>query len=241
MLKLFKRHWITTVALIVGIAVASILGLAQNNLLPVAPGSISFSPILSPTVAPSMNPSVTAIIVDDEAVKSLEWGNIIFNTPTEIQFEEPKIIELLLSPRKTVQELQAELNQQGELESAQVQISNRMEANLHGQSFGIKPLVPEVQPVSHEKTTRWKWEVTPTKYGTQSLHLALLAIINVWNQKEQFVIQTYDKKIEVKIFLTQRISKFIANNWQWLWAAILAPVVTFLWERSKSKRSQKAT
>lgn len=233
MLKLLKKHKLTIVALTVGIAMTVLFGACA------AQSDFASSP--EPAASPSAESPSTAISIVDKVVKSLEWGNVVFNLPTEIQFEEPEIVQLLLSPSKTVEELQAELNQQGELESAQVQVSNRMQATLYGQSFNVKSLVPEVQLVSSERTTEWRWEVTPTEYGEQSLHLALLAIVNISGQKEPYVIRTYNKTIEVKISPSQHVSKFITKNWQWLWAAVLVPVVTFFWKWYQNKISQKTT
>jgi hypothetical protein len=165
----------------------------------------------------------------DEILKSLEWGNIVFNAPKKMQLKEPNTIELLLSLTQSVQELQGELNRQGELESARVRISNRMEARLSGQGFKIEALVPEVQAISSEETTRWKWQVIPTEHGLRSLHLTLSAIITVSNRDTPLVIRTYDRTIAVEISIGQRVSSFIINNWQWLWAAVLVPIATFLW------------
>jgi hypothetical protein len=165
----------------------------------------------------------------DEILKSLEWGNIVFNAPKKMQLKEPNMIELLLSLTKSIQELQSELNRQGELESARVRISNRMQARLSGQGFTIEALVPEEQAISGEETTRWKWQVVPTEHGLRSLHLTLSAIIPVSNRDTSFVIRTYDRTIDVEISIGQRISSFIIHNWQWLWAAVLVPIATFLW------------
>jgi hypothetical protein len=156
-----------------------------------------------------------------------------------MQFEEPDVVELLLSPTKSIQQLQSELNRQEETESAKVQISNRMKANLSGQGFKVQALVPEEQAISSEATTQWKWEVTPVEEGSQNLYLSLSAVVTVAGRDAPIVIQTYSKDIEVAISPGQRVSKFFGSNWQWLWAAILVPVVTFLWQRYRKKLSKK--
>jgi len=129
-----------------------------------------------------------------------------------MKFEEPKIIELLLSPTKSVQELQSSLKSHEQTESARIQISNRMEADLSGLGFKIEALVPQEQAVYRGKTTQWKWEVTPTKDEDQNLYLTLSAIINVSNQKVPLVIRTFDKTIEVEVSVGQRISTFVTGN-----------------------------
>lgn len=195
------------------------------------------SPSSAPT--PTSTPPSTSLGIVEEIVSNLEWGNIAFDTPKKMKFEEPKIIELLLSPTKSVQELQVSLKSHEQTESARVQISNRMEADLSGIGFKIESLVPQEQAVYRGKTTQWKWEVTPTKDGDQNLYLTLSAIINVSNQKAPFVIRTFDKTIGVEVSVGQRISTFVGGNWQWLWASILVPLSPFLWKWYQRRRGKK--
>lgn len=183
--------------------------------------------------------SSSSLGVVEEIVSRLEWGNVAFDTPKKMRFEEPKIIELLLSPTKSAQELQSSLKSHEQTESARIQISNRMEADLSGLGFKIEALVPQEQAVYRGKSTQWKWEVTPTKDGDQNLYLALSAIINVSNQKVPLVVRTFDKTIKVDVSLGKRISTFVYSNWQWLWASILVPLSPFIWKWYQIKRSKK--
>lgn len=208
---------------LLGIAVVAFVSIRQL---------VFFSSYNAPMSLPSKSSPIppTSLGVVEEIVSNLEWGNIAFDTPKKIKFEEPKTIELLLSPTKTVQELQSSLKSHEQTESARIQISNRMEADLSGLGFKIEALVPQEQAVYRGKTTQWKWEVTPTKDGDQNLYLTLSAIINVSNQKVPLVIRTFDKTIKVEVSVGQRISTFVASNWQWLWASILVPLSLFLWK-----------
>jgi len=183
--------------------------------------------------------SPTSLGVVDEVVSRLEWGNIAFDTPTKMKFEEPKIVELLLSPTKSAQELQSSLKSHEQTESARIQISNRMEADLSGLGFKIEALVPQEQAVFRGRTTQWRWEVTPTKDGDHNLYLTLSAIINVSNQKVPLVMRTFDRRISVEVSVGQRISTFVDSNWQWLWASILVPLSPFLWKWYQRKRSKR--
>ena len=162
------------------------------------------------------NPNSTSTTVVDEIIRNLQWGNIVFNTPTVMQFGEPETVELLLSPTKPIQQLQSELERQGEIESARVQISNRMRANLSSQGLKVQALVPEEQAIGSEVTTQWKWEVTPVEEGSQKLYLSLSAVITISERDAPIVIQTYSKDIEVQISIGQRVSRFLGTNWQWL-------------------------
>jgi len=73
-------------------------------------------------------------------VNSLEWGNIAFDAPKRMKIAEAKSIELLLSPKKSIQELQSSLNSSEKNDSARIRISNRMVANLSGTGFKIEAI-----------------------------------------------------------------------------------------------------
>ena len=191
-----------------------------------------------PQALPNPRASTSLSFVDD-MLSNFEWGNIVFDTPKKIGFEEPKVIELLLSPTKSIQELQSSLKSSEETESARIRISNRMEANLSGTGFRIEAIVPQEQAVSRGETTQWKWEVTPTKDGGQTLYLTLSTIINVSGKEVPLVVRTFEKTIEVDISTGQRISAFVDGNWQWLWATILVPLSPFLWNWYQKKRGKE--
>ncbi|MCG5062226.1 MAG: hypothetical protein KA714_30730 [Limnoraphis sp. WC205] len=193
---------------------------------------------LPPTVEALTSVSSTSLDIVDQIVNSLEWGNIAFNTPQKIRLEEPTIIELILSPTQSIEELQSSLESQEKIESAEIRISNRMEANLSGTGFKIEALIPQEQAISRSQTTRWKWEVTPTQDGSQNLSLTLSTIINVSGRDVPLVIQTFNKKIEVEVSVGQHFSTFVAGNWQWLWASILVPTAPFIWKWYRKKQGR---
>lgn len=204
----------------------------------------SFSePASAPISAPPTqysSPPPTSVSVIDNIVNNLEWGNIAFNTPQKARLEEPTTIELFLSPTQSIEELQSSLKSQGQIESAEIRISNQMVANLVGTGFQIEALRPQEQVISSNKKTQWKWEVTPTQEGSQNLELTLSAIINISGQERQLVIETFTKTIEVEVNTGQRVSTFVTGNWQWLWASILVPAAPFVWKWYKNKRGRNS-
>ncbi len=240
-LQAFMRKKVAIFSFLFGIALVAFVAIFGQVYWPV---NIDYSfpmpdyPSPMPTPSPSPMPP-TSLGVVEEIVSNLEWGNIAFDTPKKMKLEESKIIELLLSPTQSVQELQSSLKSHEQIESARIQISNLMEANLSGIGFKIEALVRQEQAVSRSKTTQWKWEVTPTKDGDQNLSLTLSAIINVSNQKVPLVIRTFDKTIKVEVSVGQRISTFVASNWQWLWATILVPLSPLLWKQYQRWRKKQ--
>jgi hypothetical protein len=229
-----------TIAIAVAAAVAAgaIVSLFSTSffiLNPEAP--LSSSPPPTTPISPLTPPSTSVELVD-QSLRELNWGNIVFNASSIMKYAQPQSVELLLSPSLSVADLQAQLKQKVGAESTQVRVSNRMEAQLTGRGFAIEALTPDLQAIASQQVTRWKWEVTPTEHGRQTLHLALSAQIDVAGRDAPLVVRTFDRDIQVDITFPQRAFGFIEKNWQWLWAAIFVPIVGYLWKRRNERKAR---
>ena len=200
-----------------------------------APASARPAPAeASRPAAPSALPP-TQISTVDRILDSFAQANIAFNAPPSMNLRESAQIQLLLSLERSIEDLRKTLTQAGDKEGAQIRVSDRMEARLTGQNFQITAVTPEEQAISSKDVTEWKWEVKPTTPGRHSLHLTLTALFAVDGNSTRRAIRTFDKTIEVDVTWSQQISGFVLNNWQWLWAAILVPLIGWLWKRRMSR------
>lgn len=183
---------------------------------------------------PSSDDPLSAI---DRILEKLEIGNISFNAPQSLFLNESALIHLVLGVEKTIDDLKQIIEGQGEKVGANIRVSDRMQARLTGQNFEILAITPEEQVVSRSGVTEWKWDVKPVNEGTQSLHLTLSAKLIVEGKDTWKAIDTFDKKIEVKVTLAYKTKAFIQKNWQWLWAAVLVPIAG--WLLTKRKRTAR--
>lgn len=183
-----------------------------------------------PTQAPSIPDQLAAV---DQILEKLEFANLAFNAPATLQFGELATIQLLLSPKESGEALKEKITAEGPKESARIRISNQMEARLTGLGFEIQAITPEIQAVSADQITEWKWDIRPTQTGIQQLHLTLSALIYMGDQAMPRTIHTFDQTIEVNVTLSQRISSFFGNNWQWLVTVIFIPIAGWLIRRRR--------
>ncbi len=178
----------------------------------------------------------TSLRIIDEALKDLELGNIVFNAPESMRYNETETIELLLSHSASIEELRAQLEENGEIDANTVRISNRMEARLSGSGFKIEALGSEIRAVGAEGVTQWKWYVTGTAGGSQRLHLTLSAILIVSDRDVPSVIRTFDRKIHVTITPSERFRSFFSKHWKFLLATMFVPLGVYFWkQRRKTK------
>jgi hypothetical protein len=110
-----------------------------------------------------------------------------------------------------------------------------MEAHLSSLGFKIEAITPKVQAVSEQSITEWKWEIEATRSGIQRLHLTLSALLNVEGEKMPRAIQIFERTIKVWVTLPQKLYEVVADNWQWLWTAILIPIVGWIIRKSKQR------
>jgi hypothetical protein len=173
------------------------------------------------------------LLAVDRILRSLELANVAFNAPTTLWVRETAIIQLVLSMRHSIEDLQRTITAPGEKEGARVRISNEMEARLSGSGFKIEAITPEVQAVSASEPTEWKWEIEPTKVGSHHVHLTLSAHLQVEGQRVPRLIRTFERSIKVNVTWREKAGLFLAGNWQWLWTAILVPITAWVVRRWK--------
>ena len=171
----------------------------------------------------------------DKALAELEPANIAFNTPTQLRLDESESVQLLVSREQAIEELQAQIDAAGKTEGHQITVSDVMVANLTGLDFDIERTSDARQPVATTGVTMWAWSIEPTDPGTRSLHLTLSALIDVDGNEETYTVKTFDRTWTVVVPWPDRVTGFAGENWQWLWTAILLPLVAFVWRRLRMR------
>jgi hypothetical protein len=160
----------------------------------------------------------------DEVLKSS--GSIAFNTPAEMRLGERTVIQLLLDPRPgiTPEVLALQVTEQGAVQSAQIKISDSIEATISGAAFEIRAVTPEVQALSGEGPTEWKWEIKPREAGSHRLFLTINAIVSGAGGVKRSV-RTFDRTIVVHV-PPAALANWLREPVAWLALLVLAGVAT---------------
>jgi|GEM_PF-6563331 len=191
--------------------------------------------------APSPAPSPGPVEDVDKALSALHAANVAFNLPETMNLNNTAEIQLLLSLKRSIEELSGEITAQGKKEGDAIKASHRMRARLTGPNFQIAEITPMEQAVGTSDTVEWKWEIKPLSAGRHNLHLSLDAMLSFEGSSTPHNIRTFDKTIEVEITAAQNASAFLGKNWQWLLAVILLPFGKFVWNRWKKRNEISKT
>ena len=172
------------------------------------------------------------VAATDKYWAELEQSSIAFSTPTTMDEDATSDVLLWLDPKATLSsledELRASVGQGQRIEGATgVKWAPRTRATLSSPGFDITPQQTIEYALSAEKRTEWTWQIHPKDSGTQTLHLAIEAILESEGKDSYRSIKTFDRDIDVKV----SPSTFVKDNWQWLIATLVLPFVIWTWKR----------
>lgn len=171
-------------------------GSAPTPALPAPPVPV---PVVAATPAPA-TPSPDTPAGIDALLDKLAAGALAFNAPESLALQEAGVIQLLLSPSLTKEQLAALIREPGAVKTATLKISSSMEAKLtSGPVFSIQAISPEEQMISQAEPTEWRWNVTPLQPGKHRLHLVVNAIVKVGESEKRRMLKTFDREIQVMV------------------------------------------
>lgn len=204
------------------------------------------TPAGSPTPAPSPTPTTGPTTEDplEVAVQKLRDRAIAFNPPSEMRQGAAEVISARITFQEIPEEVLIEgLPGRGQPQVERIKVSSVMKVTLIGdkEAFAIQNLNNEEQAVAGKQFAQWEWKVTPLASGNQELVLRASAVISTPNRPEKNVdIPVLHKTIKVRVDPFYASRRFISNNWQWLWTALVVPIAIAVWKLRKRGKKQRA-
>ncbi len=155
-----------------------------------------------------------------------------------MKVDEVATIDLKLSTKASRAELARAVAGPGPVTTAEARISRRVRTQLTGpkDAVTIEPLFDASLPRLIDDDTSmhdWQWDITAKRKGTYKLHLSIFAEVDYLGRAATAEVKTFDRSITIQITVGQQLGGFVENNWQWLWAVILAPVVALVFSQVK--------
>jgi hypothetical protein len=122
-------------------------------------------------------------------------------------------------------------------ESFKTKVSRVMSVKLSGETFSVKSIASEVQPMG-DGPTEWPFDVQPQETGPHDLTLAVARILPVGELGKQ--TRTYPpetRTITVTINPAWSTKRFFGAHWDWVASSLVIPF--FVWGFAKFRREKK--
>lgn len=203
---------------------------AKQSAPKIAPPTLASPAVI--TVQEEVTPSAI-----DQALSRMQLGSIAFNTPEEIPYGETETIELRLSPKESEAVLSSTVQGRGTVETARIKISNQMDAKLSGLGFDVEPITAELQAISHNEPTIWRWHIEPNRTDVQPLHLTLTAHLKIDGDKMTRTVKTFERDIAIRVPFTTKVMELASGHSEILISMLIVPLAASFWRRYRSKKS----
>jgi hypothetical protein len=123
-----------------------------------------------------------------------------------------------------------------------IKVSPLLQVHLSGEPYFKVDSLNDLEQLVDKDITEWSFVVVPQKAGKWPLHLSVTRVFRTPSGTEK--LQDYPAKDEYVTVNVQplgtTLTNFAANNWQWLWTAVVVPLVVFLWNHRR-KRKENAS
>ena len=180
----------------------------------------------------------------DQSLSNAMQSSMAYNSPDKMQLDETLTIELLINPSKAPTELQNQVTESGTVVTATIEITPHMRAELTAadqDAFLVQPIHtdPE-QLIGSTETTRWAWQITAKKGGTQKLTLVVYRLVNFEGKEYWREVQTYKSDIDVNVSFAQQLKLL---DWKWIVGTILTAIIVpafWRWLDNRQKESKPA-
>jgi hypothetical protein len=171
--------------------------------------AISATDFTEPTLSDSSDPIEEQLEKIDQVLNQSIQSSIAYNVPDEVRLEDTVTVELLLNPSASPTELASQINENGEVVTAVIQITPMMKAELipqNAEALTVQPIHADaVQLIGSLDTTRWAWLVTGKKGGAQKLILVIYRLIKFEGEEYWREVDSYQAEINVQVTFGQQV------------------------------------
>jgi hypothetical protein len=163
---------------------------------------------------------------------------VVYSSPKSLKIGDTYEFRAALGTLKCLERLKNLVGQNIPFEMREVESSDLMEVKIISEGMLVTSITPEKQMTKLDEPTIWKWEIKAVEGSNQRVHLTLNTVGFVKGKEFPRSIHTQKWTISVHTSLGQHMIGFIRGNWQWLWAAIIVPIATWIWKRKKRSGKQ---
>ena len=165
-----------------------------------------------------------------EYIDNLPTGLIAYNPPSEMRVGDTETVEVRISENLAV-DIEDALEGIGPVITESIPVGTAMRVKLFGDAFEITSMSTTEQVVVGSSFTEWKFDVTPTESGEQSLVLLVSVVVHIENSSSVTKdIPVIERQISVSVNYAWSAKRFFSEHWKWLLGTLLIPFGLWLWK-----------
>lgn len=179
----------------------------------------------------------------DKIVSDFKKVNIVFNIPIIMDVSNTYDIYMLLDYNKTIAVLKERLSDISSIEDinfTNINVSNIVKSELIGSKFDIVSLLPLEQAISKYNINKWGWSVSPKSDGNLPLYLVVSSVIFKEHSPYPVVVRSYNKIVFVSVPRSEKVKRFMTENWQWFLSTLIIPLFFFLFRNNSFNKNNKS-
>jgi hypothetical protein len=180
---------------------------------------------------------VTENFSSENVSSQLYKANMVYSVPQVANIKDVIKVQLLIDPRKGLQELINSITVNGNSTGKNIKVSKIVVAKIVAPNFTVTPITAEEQILSNE-TTEWLWSLEPKSSGKHEVNVSITAVIEVGDKSAKHHIKTFDSTVNVVITATQLLSDWLTKYWQWLATTLLLPGIVWTWKKINSSKQK---
>jgi hypothetical protein len=176
----------------------------------------------------------------DAIVDQLSQATVTLNAPHKAKYGVDFPVQLTIQPDIAREVILKSLKVDGDVTSDDIEISRIVEVELFAPDFNVVARAPKRQAVSSSEPTEWIWDLTPTVVGVTDIHVSVMAVVKVDDEKAERLVRAYTHDIKVHVNPQAQVWDLLKKYWQWVFSSILAPLAIWAWKRWKKEREKPA-
>lgn len=157
-------------------------------------------------------------------------ASMAFSMRDKSNIDEDIKAQLLIDPRKDLEQLEKELTVSGNKLSKNIKVTKIVKATLTAPDFDVKNITEEEQFITLDQPTEWLWTLSPKSTGVYEVNLSITAILNINGRESKHHLKTFERTIAVEITHEQIVKKWIAENWKWVISTLIIPLLVFFFK-----------
>ena len=222
--------------LLLVVAILAVACLSLFRFIDIDPAAIPpTAPVSATDEVPTTSEDPLSVL--DSILENTVPASLAHNAPSQMKVGEVVTIELLMDPTLSEEQIREKISEPGSVFSSEnILITQEMKAELASrdpEAFSIQTSRDPIQLINSQETTKWAWDVTPRKAGSQRLTIFVSRRIEYQGEERWEIVDSYNPDIPVEVAPKYPL------DWRWIAAFLVLALAVFYAYRQRAGRGSR--